>query len=76
MADYSPKVSPVTGKFMQFGIITVLGHLSLKNWYFVCLEEGGHDAISIRNYEGIHGWITERKEVFVEAIKETCLALF
>ena len=60
-----PKVSPVTGKVVQF-IVEVLGHLKFNNVYFMSLESEQFDVVSIRNSLGIQGWMREKKELVAQ----------
>ena len=59
MCDFKPKLSPVTGKWIEFGIFEVLGHLEFNVVYFVTVENV--HAVAIRNYSGIGGWIKDKE---------------
>ena len=63
MSESKPKLSPITGKSIQFGVLEIIGHLQLDSYFFVTLENEHYDVVAIRDIFRIKGWIKERKEL-------------
>ena len=61
--DFNPKVSPITGKFVQInGVTEIVGYLTFNCIYFITVENKFHKVFAVRDMFGILGWITERNE--------------
>ena len=69
MSESKPKLSPITGKSIQFRVLEIIGHLQLDSYFFVTLENEVHDVLAIRDIYGIKGWIKEKKEL-IAAVKK------
>ena len=73
--DSKPKLSPVTGKCVHFGVFEIIGHLQFHLNYIVTLENEVHDVLAIRDIYGIKGWIKGKKDL-VAAIKKMNIEIY
>ena len=79
MSGFKPKVSPITGKFVQVGVFEVTAHLEFGKLYFVTLENYEHDGLAIRSFDnncGITGWLKKTDAKALKVIKERQFEIF
>ena len=74
--DTEPKLSPVTGKYIHItGVFEIIGFLRFNCVYFMTLENSVNKVLALRDGCGIHGWMTQKREIFSK-IKEKGLGVF